>query len=50
VIDGTLVEHNVDRRGKASAQKRQISMRSFPNLDEDEIQGAPPKDDSTQKN
>lgn len=50
VIDGTLIEHNIDRRGKASAQKRQISMRSFPNLDEGEIQGAPPKDDSTQKN
>jgi hypothetical protein len=44
VIDGTLIEHNIDRRGKTNAQKRQISMRSFPNLDEqEEIQGAQPK-------
>jgi hypothetical protein len=44
VIDGTLIEHNIDRRGRSNAQKRQISMRSFPNLDErEEIQGAPPK-------
>lgn len=34
VIEGTLVENSVDKNGKSRSQKREIIMKSFPNLDE----------------
>jgi hypothetical protein len=34
VIEGTLIEHSVDKDGKPRSQTREITMKSFPNLDE----------------
>jgi len=34
VIEGTLVENSVDKSGKPRSQRRELTMKSFPNLDE----------------
>lgn len=34
VVEGRLTEHSIDRRGKEVTQEREITMKSFPNLDE----------------
>lgn len=33
VIDGTLTEHSVDAKGKQQSRTREITMKSFPDLD-----------------
>jgi hypothetical protein len=33
VIDGTLTEHSVDGKGKQQSRTREVTMKSFPNLD-----------------
>lgn len=38
VVEGTLTENTVDKNGKPRTQTRQLSMKSFPNLDEAEPQ------------
>ena len=38
VMEGTLTENSVDKNGKARTQTRQITMKSFPNLDEGDPQ------------
>lgn len=35
VIEGRLTEHSIDRRGKPAMQEREITMKSFPSLDDD---------------
>jgi hypothetical protein len=34
IIEGTLTENTVDKNGKPRTQTREITMKSFPNLDE----------------
>jgi hypothetical protein len=34
VIEGTLIENSVDKNGRSRSQNREITMKSFPNLDE----------------
>ena len=34
VIDGTLTEHRLEKDGRPTSRERQITMKSFPNLDE----------------
>jgi hypothetical protein len=38
VIEGTLVENSVDKSGKPRSQRRELTMKSFPNLDETDVQ------------
>jgi hypothetical protein len=38
VIEGTLTENTVDKNGKPHTQTREITMKSFPNLDEADAQ------------
>ena len=38
VIEGTLTENSVDKNGKPRSQSRELTMKSFPNLDEPEPQ------------
>src|SRR4051812_3851040 len=38
VIEGRLTEHSIDRRGKPLTQEREITMKSFPSLDDEPAQ------------
>jgi hypothetical protein len=38
IIEGTLTENTIDKNGKPRSQSRELTMKSFPNLDEPEPQ------------
>ena len=35
VVEGTLIEHSIDSRGRPRTQRRELTMKSFPSLDDD---------------